>query len=61
MNKLPPALLHDKAEVEALASAVAQARADTHGVPHEIMRRWLLQAAEGDFSAPPPPARKLQP
>ncbi|MBF0169373.1 MAG: hypothetical protein HQL45_17335 [Alphaproteobacteria bacterium] len=43
-----------KAETQALAKAVADARAERNGVSHEEMRDWLLKVASGDFKAEPP-------
>ncbi len=54
-----PDLDDDAAELAALAAAVAKARANTRGVPHEEMRVWLLELAAGHFDAPPPVAREL--
>jgi len=48
-----------EAETAALIKAVAEARADPRGVPHEEMRAWLLQIAAGNFDAPPPKLRIL--
>ena len=47
------------AEAEALEAAVAEARAERRGVPHDDMRAWLLKIAEGDFDIEPPAARPL--
>ena len=47
------------AERQALASAVAAARADPCGVPHDAMWEWLLKIAAGDFGAEAPEARLL--
>jgi len=47
------------AETRALAAAVAAARADDRAVPHEEVREWLAKIALGDFTAPPPKARRL--
>lgn len=44
----------EAAEREALAAAVAEARADPVNVPHEEVRAWLLRLADGDFTAEPP-------
>ena len=46
----------DAAELQALAAAVAEARADRRGVPHEIVREWLMRIANGEFDVPPPEA-----
>ena len=54
-----PDLDDDAAELTALAAAVAKARANKRGVPHEEMRVWLLEIAAGNFDAPPPVAREL--
>ncbi|QCN94002.1 hypothetical protein D3093_01235 [Azospirillum argentinense] len=47
------------AESDALKAAIAKARADRRGVPHEQMREWLLRVAEGEFGAEPPETRDL--
>jgi hypothetical protein len=47
----------EAAEREALAAAVAEARANPLGIPHEDMRAWLLKIADGDFTAEPPKPR----
>lgn len=47
----------EAAEREALAAAVAEARANPLSIPHEDMRAWLLRIADGDFSAEPPKPR----
>lgn len=47
------------AEADALAVAVAEARADVRAVPHADVRAWLLEVAEGNFDAIPPEARPL--
>lgn len=44
----------EEAERQALSAAVAEARADLRGVPHEEVRAWLLRLAAGEFDAPPP-------
>lgn len=49
--------LHD-AEAEALAVAIAEARADNRTVTHEDMKAWLLRLAAGEFDAPPPEPRQ---
>jgi DNA-binding IclR family transcriptional regulator len=49
----------EQAELEALAAAVAKARAHRCGVPHEEMKAWLMRIAVGEFDAPPPVARNL--
>lgn len=49
----------DVAEGEALAAAIAKARADSHSVTHDDMRAWLMKVAAGDLDAPPPVARPL--
>ena len=49
----------EAAEIAALTRAVEKARASTHGVPHDQMRTWLLELADGNFDSPPPVARKL--
>ncbi|QCO01198.1 hypothetical protein [Azospirillum argentinense] len=49
----------EAAESDALKAAVATARADRRGVPHEQMREWLLRVAEGEFGAEPPETRDL--
>jgi hypothetical protein len=54
-----PEIDDDAAETAALAAAVAAARADRRGVPHEEMRAWLLEIAAGNFDAPPPEPRLL--
>jgi hypothetical protein len=50
-----PELEAERALIEA---AVAKARADRHYVPHEEMRAWLLELANGNFSASAPVLRK---
>jgi len=42
-----------------LAAAVAQARQDRRGVPHDEMRPWFLRLEQGEFDAPPPVPRIL--
>ena len=54
-----PDIDDDEAELSALAAAVAKARANKRGIPHEEMRGWLLEIAAGNFDAPPPVARDL--
>jgi DNA-binding IclR family transcriptional regulator len=54
-----PDIDDSSADAEALAAAVAEARADPHGVSHEEVRAWLLRVAAGDFDAPPPKVRPL--
>lgn len=54
-----PDIDDDMAEAHALAAAVAEARADPRGVPHEEMRAWLLKITSGDFTAEPPEPRLL--
>ncbi|HIJ61675.1 MAG TPA: hypothetical protein HPQ04_03185 [Rhodospirillaceae bacterium] len=49
----------DAAELAALTAAVEKSRANKRGIPHEEMRVWLLQLAEGHFDAPPPAAREF--
>lgn len=49
----------DAAETEALAAAVAEARADARAIPHEEMQAWLLRLAAGEFDAAPPEPRLL--
>jgi hypothetical protein len=49
----------DDAELAALTAAVAEARANPRGVPHEEMREWLMKIAAGDFEAVPPEPRLL--
>ena len=49
--------LHD-AEAEALAAAVAEARADQRTISHEEMQAWLLRLAAGEFDAPAPDSRQ---
>ena len=49
---------NEAAEIAALAAAVAEARADLRGVPHEEMRAWLLRIEAGEFDAPPPEPRQ---
>ncbi len=49
----------ETAEAVALEAAVAEARVDRRGVPHDQMRAWLLQVADGHFGAEPPEARDL--
>ena len=45
----------DSAELAALTAAVAEAVADPRpSVPHEKVRAWLLEIANGNFKAPPP-------
>ena len=44
-------------ETRALAAAVAKSDADPRTVPHEEVRAWLLQLANGEFDAPPPEPR----
>jgi hypothetical protein len=45
----------DAAELAALTAAVAEADADPRpSVPHEKVRAWLLELANGNFTAPPP-------
>ena len=57
--RIPPDLDDDAAELAALAAAVAKARANKRGVPHEEMRVWLLELAAGNFDAQPPVVREL--
>ena len=47
----------DMAEAEALATAVAEARADPRVIPHDAMQAWLLRLAAGEFTAAPPEPR----
>ncbi len=47
-----------EAERALLEAAVAKARADRRYVPHDEMRGWLLELANGNFSAPPPTLHK---
>ena len=47
----------DAAELAALATAVAEARADSRFIPHAEVRAWLLEIAAGNFDAPPPAVR----
>jgi len=47
-----------EAERLLLEAAVAKARADRRYVPHEEMRAWLLELAQGNFSAPRPVLRE---
>jgi len=54
-----PDIDDEDAEAALLAAAVAKARANKRGVPHEEMRAWLLELAAGNFDAPPPVAREL--
>ena len=49
----------EAAEVAALTVAVAESDADPRVIPHAEMRAWLLELADGNFSAPPPVAREL--
>ena len=49
----------EAAEIAALTRAVEKARANKRGVPHEEMRIWVLELADGNFDAPPPVAREL--
>lgn len=44
-----------EAERLLLEAAVAKARADRRYAPHEEVRAWLLELANGNFSAPRPP------
>ena len=48
-----------QAEAEALSRAIAGARADARGVPHEEKRVWLQKIADGELSAEPPVPRIL--
>jgi hypothetical protein len=57
MDTLLPPPADDTAEADALALAVARARADDRSVPHDEMRAWLLRLAAGEFDAPPPVPR----
>lgn len=50
---------NDAAELVALTAAIAEARADPRGIPHEEMQAWLLRLAAGEFDAPPPVPRIL--
>ena len=52
--RLLPDTDDDVAEAEALAAAVAEARADPRTIPHDAMQAWLLRLAAGDFTAAPP-------
>ena len=54
-----PELDDDAAELAALATAVAKARAHRRGVTQEEMKAWLLRVAAGETDAPPPVARDL--
>jgi len=47
-----------EAERALLEAAVAKARADRRYVPHEEMRTWLLELANGNFSASTPALRE---
>jgi len=44
-------------ESKALKTAIAESRTDLRGVPHSEMRLWLMEIAEGNFTAPPPAPR----
>jgi hypothetical protein len=54
-----PQLTNDEAATEskALKTAIAESRTDPRGVPHSEMRLWLMEIAEGNFTAPPPVPR----
>ncbi|MCB8874454.1 hypothetical protein [Acidisoma silvae] len=47
----------DAMERQALAVAVAKARANVHGVSHDAMRLWLMEIADGNFQAEPPQSK----
>jgi hypothetical protein len=47
----------EAAELAAKTAAVAEAEADPRGIPHKIVREWLLELAKGNFEAPPPKPR----
>jgi hypothetical protein len=47
-----------EAERVLLEAAVAKARADRRYAPHEEVRAWLLELANGNFSAPRPALRE---
>ena len=49
----------DAVELAALTEAVAKARANRRGVPHDQMRAWLLEMADGKFDTPAPAVRDL--
>lgn len=61
MDQVPLSELDDDAlaalEDRLLAAAIAEARADPRGVPHEEVRAWLLRLENGEFDAPPPEPR----
>ncbi len=44
----------DAAAAHALAAAIAGSDADPRTAPHEQVRAWLLQLADGEFDAQPP-------
>jgi predicted transcriptional regulator len=46
--------LDEAAEAEADAAADAEIEAG-HGVPHEVVREWLLRLAKGEKVPPPIP------
>jgi hypothetical protein len=45
------------AEAQSLAAAIKGSDSDPRTVPHERVRAWLLQIANGAFDAPPPRPR----
>ena len=47
-----------EAERLLLEAAVAKARADRRYAPHEEVRAWLLELANGNFLAPRPALRE---
>jgi hypothetical protein len=59
---MSPAIQPYDPELEAerllLEAAVAKARADRRYAPHEEVRAWLLELANGNFSAPRPALRE---
>jgi hypothetical protein len=54
-----PEIDDDAQEIAALTAAVTEARNTDLGVPHEEVREWLLEIADGNFRALAPKPRRL--
>jgi predicted transcriptional regulator len=56
--------IFDVVDDDALFRAIDEGRADVAAgrtVPHEIVREWLKNLANGEFDAPPPLSTTIKP